>query len=276
MDDDVLNPQLTQTTPMFCISLDRRPDRWMRFMERARAAGMSDKVQRWSAVDAKTFDAANHPKVSVGTAHNIKYKTRRSVYEIDTAGAVGCSLSHFAVWEKVVESGRPSIVFEDDCGIPVDFMERLAVVQADLPAEWDVIIFQNNLSKDKGCKAIAGEEPWHLRTDLMGSYAYMVSPQGASRLLKRAYPIEMHVDAYLAYMCRNGNTRMLWHPALSLPWPKDDSDIQHGNGRILNVPTDMTGTGLVVVPEISIMGIMAGTAILGGLLALAFWRRRVR
>jgi len=266
-----------QEMPILCISLDRRHDRWLNFLQRAKAAGIAERVQRWSAVDAKTFDATKHPQVSVGTAHNIKFKVRRSHYEIDTPGAVGASLSHFGIWEQVAAQRQvPTVVFEDDSPIPTDFMERLRKVVADLPTEWDLIIFQKTVydSTGKGCAPIQGEEPWHLSTALFGAYAYMISPRGAARLLKRAYPIEIHVDAYMAYMCRMEEIRMLWHPAMNIPFPDEDSDIAHGTGMILNIPTDMRKRGFIVMNEINTLGIVAAAAVAGGLLALAFWRRR--
>ena len=262
------------TMPMYCISLDRRQDRWLNFQQRAKPAGIQNRVQRWSATDAKAFDAAKHPQVSVGTAHNIKFKTRRSHYEIDTPGAVGASLSHFGIWERVVQSG-PTIVFEDDTQIPTDFMACLGRVVADLPPQWDLIIFQKTdyEGTGAGCRPISGEEPWHLSTALFGCYAYMISPQGASRLLKRAYPIELHVDAYMAYMCRIEEIRMLWHPAMNIPFPEEDSDIYHGGGQILNVPTDMRKQGIVAIEEIGATGMIAVSLVAGGLLALAFFGR---
>ena len=265
--------------PMYCISLDRRPDRWAEFQARAKHAGLEGRVGRWSAVDAKTFDTTTHPQVSVGTAHNIRFKVRRSHYEIDTPGAVGASLSHFGVWTRIAESGVPGVVFEDDCAFPDGFLEGLHKVFADLPPgadSWDVIMFHETDydGTGAGCKPIEGEEPWHLCTSLFGAHAYMVSSAGAKKLLRRAYPIELHVDAYMAYMCRMGDIRMMWHPALQMPSPDLDSDINHGGGRILQVPTDMTRRGLVVLDEFSAVGVMAAALIAGGLLGLAFFRGR--
>jgi glycosyl transferase family 25 len=262
--------------PAVCISLDRRPDRWNNIKASADAAGLP--LERLSAVDAKSFEAHKHPAVSVGTAHNIYYGVRRSHYEIDTPGAVGASLSHFKAWTQAAQGSAPAlIVFEDDAVIPPDFCQRLEAVLAALPSTggWDVIQFQLTDYGDgvTGCKPLEEEKPWQLCTSLMGAYAYMVSREGARKLLERAYPIELHVDAYMAYMCRLGHIRMMWHPLIDLPTPDMGSDIAHGDTGILNVPTHMDRYGVVAMETTSVVGLMALAAITGGLMAFAYRKK---
>jgi hypothetical protein len=257
--------------PMVCISLDRRPDRWAEFSASAQAAGVA--VDRLSAVDAKEFVAYKHPAISLGTAHNIYYGQRRSHYEIDAPGAVGASLSHFKAWKQLLDSRAPAIiVFEDDATLPTDFKARLQRVLAELPAKWDMIQFQRTDFGGGvyGCKPLTDGTPWQICTSLMGAYAYMVSRSGAEKLLARAYPIELHVDAYMAYMCRLGHIRMLWHPLIDLPTPDKDSDINHGAQDILDVPTNMRRNGVMALESKSVIGLMAMAAVVGGALALAY------
>jgi GR25 family glycosyltransferase involved in LPS biosynthesis len=257
--------------PAVCISLERRPDRWADFQRYAQAAGLA--VKRFLAVDARTFDAVSHPAISLGTAHNIKYRSRRGHYEIDTPGAVGASLSHFKVWEMARDGSAPAtLVFEDDAPIIPDFKPRLARVLADLPADWDIVQFQltdwgNGVT---GCDPVPGHEPWQSCTALMGAYAYMISRDGARKMLERAYPIELHVDAYMAYMSRMGHVKMMWHPLIDIPGPDNGSDIAHGRPSILDVPTNMEKHGMVALPVHSVVGVMAMAAVVGGLVALAY------
>jgi glycosyl transferase family 25 len=263
--------------PMVCISLQRRSDRWEIFRSRAEAARID--VKRLPAVDAKTFDAATHPSISLGTAHNIRFKTRRSHYEIDAPGAVGASLSHFKAWQQLLDSQAPAIiVFEDDAPIPDDFKPRLTRVLKDLPTGWDLVQFQLTVwDGGSGCAPIPGQEPWQLCDALMGAYAYMISREGAKKMLERAYPIELHVDAYMAYMSKLGHIRMIWHPLLDIPGPDLDSDITHGSQGILRVPTNMRAAGVIAIGKRDVWGLVAMAAVAGGLLALATFapQRRV-
>lgn len=257
--------------PIVVISLDRRPDRWELFCERAKEAGILDKAQKLSAVDAKEFVAHEHPGVSLMTAYNIKNKVRRSHQEIDQGGAIGCSLSHFKAWESLLDSSAPAlIIFEDDADVQPDFMPRIKRVVAELPAQWDMVTFNNTmLAGTSSCKPIPSQEPLSACYNLMGSHAYMVSRRGAQRLLARAYPIEMHIDAYMAFMARMKHITMLWNPVLQINQAYDDSDILHGSQRILNVPSNMEKYGIVAIGETTIVGMMAMAAVVGGLVAMA-------
>lgn len=269
---------------MVCISLDRRPDRWAAFKATADAAGLP--VQRLSAVDARSFGDQIYemPGLSLLTAHNVRERTRRSHYEIDAPGAIGCSLSHFKVWKQLLSSSAPAIiVFEDDAELPPNLKPQLQQVIAELPfaangsSGWDLVQFQlTTYGKGvTGCSPREGlQEPWQHCTGLMGTYGYMVSRRGAERLLSRAYPIEMHVDAYMAYMSSMGHLDMIWHPLIDIPGPDKDSDIEHGSLGILGVPSDMDKHGIVALELTSVLGLVIMAGIAGGLLSLAYGRRK--
>jgi len=260
--------------PMVGISLARRPDRWAIFSDHASAADIN--VVHLPAVDAKEFDAVTHPAVSLLTAHNIKHKVRRAHYEIDTAGAVGCTLSHIKAWNYLLNSNaRALVVFEDDAIIPPDFKARFARVVAELPAEWDVLTFYNTeFLSGRGCKPDPKTAPLESCTGLMGSHAYLVSRRGAQCLLARAYPIELHVDAYIAFMARLGHISMLWNPCMQVEQNYDSSDIAHGSTRILNVPTDMEKKWVSSLDAPSLLGLVAFAAIAGGIVSMALTFKR--
>jgi GR25 family glycosyltransferase involved in LPS biosynthesis len=262
-----------------CISLDRRPDRWAAVKASADAAGLP--LTRFRAVDAREFEAPawEHPDVSVLTAHNLLRRTRRSHYEIDRAGAIGCSLSHFGVWRGLLNSGASAvIVFEDDLEIPVDLRRRLERLCAMLPADWDVIqLHATRFDSGLDCRPdarLGGDGRWHTCQSLMGAHAYMVSRRGAEKLLARAYPIELHVDAYMAFLARLGWIRMLWHPLVNLEQGDLGSDIAHGGAGILNVPTNMEREGVWALETQELLGIIAIAAVAGGLVAVAVAGRR--
>lgn len=264
--------------PMVCISLDRRPDRWEKFRESAAGAGL--RVQRFSAVDAREFEGGGirHPDISLLTAHNIKYKKRRSHYEIDKVGAVGASLSHFACWRALLASQAPAmIIFEDDIVLPRDLRDRLSVVMRALPADWDLIQFhRTEFSGGRyDCKPVSGGGEWQTCESLMGTHAYMVSREGAQRLLEKAYPIELHVDAYMAFMARLSYVQMLWHPMIDIRAPDgSDTDIAHGASEVINLPANPSEYGMSVLDNWEIFGIVLMAAVAGGLVTLAYAGRK--
>lgn len=269
--------------PIVCISLNRRPDRWAKITAGAAASGLN--VQRLEAIDAAVFAKEAHTRtdITLGTAHNILFRKRRSHYEIDSAGAIGASLSHFKAWQQLQESDAPAlIVFEDDLLIPADLKGRLeavlAAATADLGDDWDMIQLQQTqfTTGAVGCAPIPELSPWSNCTSLMGAHAYIVSQRGAARLLAKAYPIELHVDAYMAYMSRMGLIRMLWHPLIDLNLNYQGSDIGHGFPPIMNVPTDMIKAGVVAMTVKEALAMMTLAAIAGGILAVACFAKRLR
>jgi len=263
--------------PIVVISLDRRPDRWAAFLQRAAAARIDKKVQRLSAVDANDFVAHEHPDISLMTAYNIKHEMRRSHHEIDRPGAIGCSLSHFKAWKSLLDSSAPAmIIFEDDSPIPTDITERIAILLSELPENSDMVTFFNTTytNNQKGCDPDPNNSPWWNCTSLMGAHAYMITRRGATSLLAKAYPIEMHVDAYFAFMARMGYITLLWNPVLQIEPVLTDSDINHGGTAILNIPTNMERHGIVALDITSAIGIAAMAAVVGGLIAMAYVVRK--
>jgi GR25 family glycosyltransferase involved in LPS biosynthesis len=130
-----------QTIPAFCITLERRLDRWKRFQTQPGVAELP--LRRFLGVDGKTLDVDTEERITTMTRRNIKTKTRRSHEELNSIGGVGCALSHIAVWQWMVDNKQPlCLVFEDDAIVPPDFVERAnQVIQTTLlhdPKAWDV------------------------------------------------------------------------------------------------------------------------------------------
>lgn len=108
-----------------------------------------------------------------------------------------------------------------------------------------------------------------------GAHAYMISREGAQRLLEKAYPIELHVDAYMAFMARLGYIRMLWHPIIEIESPDGlDTDIAHGGTELLNLPANPSEHGLSVLDNWEIFGLILMAAVAGGLVSLAYVRHK--
>ena len=98
--------QWTTISPaVVVISLTSKPERLKRFSERAARAGLM--AHRWSSFEA--FEGLD-PR-----------SDWRSMVDLDNVirplrtGEIGCIASHSFVWKGVVASGRPALVFEDDC-----------------------------------------------------------------------------------------------------------------------------------------------------------------
>jgi GR25 family glycosyltransferase involved in LPS biosynthesis len=183
--------------PSFCITLERRDDRWKRFQDQP---GYIPHIQRFLGVDGKTLNIQSDPRVATTTKRNIIKKIRRSHEELDSVGGVGCALSHIAVWQHIVDKGYPmAIVFEDDAIIPTDFMLQLKQLFKSSPTlkdsdKWDVLLLGCRSAKNT---PIAGERHIEKMGAFFGLYGYMITNRGARELLEHCYPIHCHIDIWM-------------------------------------------------------------------------------
>ena len=183
--------------PSYCITLERRPDRWRRFQDQSGINGLD--LKKFSGVDGKMLDIKNDERVSLYTKRNILSKSRRSHEELDSAGGVGCALSHIAIWQWMVNNNQEvCVIFEDDAIIPPDFTEKVNKCINDSallkdPTKWDLWLLGGNWDK---LTKIPGESKVVRVGAFFSFYAYVMTLHGAKKLLKDVFPIEGHIDLW--------------------------------------------------------------------------------
>lgn len=246
---------------MYCINLKQRGDRWKRFSEQPELKTLMNQYsfERFEAVNGSSIDIQNDQRISLRTKRNIKEHIRRDHEELDSAGGVGCYLSHTSVWKKFLERPEPyAIVFEDDAIIPDGFLENLQNAMREttlLPQTPDVWFFSMPTQwyfeyKGKSDPSLDKTGPWILNT-CSAFTGYLISKRGAETLLKTAFPIDMHVDLY---SCLAGDIGVIFTVAhrnvIVKPYAisSKDTDIQiTSECKICNVPTQMSKKGVVTV-----------------------------
>lgn len=230
-----------ESIPAFCITLERRMDRWKRFQDQSGIDRLN--VKRFVGVDGKTLDISADKRVSAFTKRNIFTKSRRSHEELDSTGGVGCALSHIAVWQWLADSDQEmALIFEDDAVIPPNFVDRAnQCIQQSMilkdPKKWDMWLLGgtwDDLSKIPG-------EPVAFR---IGSYvlfhAYVITKRMAKKLLQDVYPIQGHIDVWVSVYSYLNDQRIVGCQNLMLKQNNAvKTDIQPDKGcKICNVPTD--------------------------------------
>lgn len=129
-------------------------------------------------------------------------------------GEVGCALSHYRLYEKIInENMDRMIILEDDAAIDDDFLGVLAN-RHKYPKDAELIYYYHGKAKSF---------PWN-RKKIYGDYkmvryrvpskkskrsitntgAYEVTQAGARKILACAYPIRNPVDIQIGYLQRNG------------------------------------------------------------------------
>lgn len=155
-------------------------------------------VERTAAVDAKNIDAATDSRISCFAKYNIQRGQDTDLMHINSAGAVGCALSHIGLWNRCASLGQPMVVVEDDMFICKTKAAQIQNAMAHLPKDVDFasIMYSPVLSNTRLC----GAKWCPVKHGFAGMQMYYVTPRGARILLREALPVVTHVDAYIGFV----------------------------------------------------------------------------
>ncbi len=182
------------------INLDRAADRLRRFQaENAHLPA----PRRLAAIDGRRLDRDASIRDGIITANNAY-----------TLPALGCALSHVALWRQCAAGTRALTVCEDDAVLHRHFLAGQARVMATLPPDWDIVHWGWNLDWPMALELAPGIPPGFVKfadaapqPDLgrfrsgrflprafplhssAGALCYTLSAAGARRLLARCVPI---------------------------------------------------------------------------------------
>eukprot|EP00043_Microstomoeca_roanoka_P014219 m.140243 g.140243 ORF g.140243 m.140243 type:complete len:780 (-) comp15959_c3_seq2:432-2771(-) len=116
-----------------------------------------------------------------------------------TPGALGCYMSHVAVWQDANRLNRSIMVFEDDVHISSNFLFELKRSMADLPSRWHLFYPASiiNTAEVRRVTRSYSRRLYQVYGQMWGTYAYMISPEGAAKLLGIPYPAQHQIDSYM-------------------------------------------------------------------------------
>jgi Flp pilus assembly protein TadD/GR25 family glycosyltransferase involved in LPS biosynthesis len=184
------------------INLDRSKDRLAEF--KATNAHLAE-ITRIPAIEEHRIDIhslARQGLVDVG------------ILRTYPVGALCQALSHYALWNKAVETGRAVTIADDDAIFNLNFDASAADVIKILPPDWDLIVWGWNfdavmifdmLSGVSPCIAQFDQDKMRLNTRAFqeltvsphahrllwsfGHTSYTVSPRGGQNLKNRCFPL---------------------------------------------------------------------------------------
>jgi GR25 family glycosyltransferase involved in LPS biosynthesis len=219
-----------RTCPTYVINLDRRPDRWEKFSKQPTLREFPA-LKRFSAVDGSKLDVETDKRISLHTRQNIRRRYRRSDYEINTAGAIGASLSHFTIWKQLLDSDAEYVVvFEDDTIVDEKTMTLVDKLIPTLPKDgWDMWLLGTHAWAFSGVPLTPDKKGWWKVRNFTGAHAYVLSRRGAEILLQENFPIETHVEYYISACTEMKGLRVIRHASLRVTYfaeaeEGDDSD----------------------------------------------------
>uniref|UniRef100_H2YSF8 Glycosyl transferase family 25 domain-containing protein n=1 Tax=Ciona savignyi TaxID=51511 RepID=H2YSF8_CIOSA len=221
---------------IFMINLERREDRYYRMATALQLQGIS--FSHFKAIDSKSLNSTYLKGMGIDMLPGYVDPYRERTL---TRGEIGCFLSHYFIWQEVVEKRMEKvIVFEDDLRFEVSFNRRLENVMReieDADLEWDLIYLGRKRMQVKvpekrvdGCPSLveADYSYWTL--------AYALSLSGAQKLLD-GKPLHrmVPVDEYLPIMFNK-------HPIAKYMEPFETRDLKAFSVEPLYVyPTHYTG-----------------------------------
>lgn len=142
-------------------------------------------IYMYEAIDGKKLDIdtmAKEKLISIRSYDDLNTKTRYQHSGMPSIGAIGCSLSHYDLWNKCIDNNYPYMVIceDDNC----------------------ILNFNNNIKND--IKNAIYNDGLYISADVskpwMGSHMYIISREACKQLVKYFYPIDVQVDFYINHV----------------------------------------------------------------------------
>jgi glycosyl transferase family 25 len=175
---------------IFTISLPTSLDR-----RAAVTKKLSDRNLDFEFIDAVDGRVDQHPYLKNYDEKSFLINRRRTA----APGELGCYVSHLLAWEKCVEVDEPIVVLEDDFELTDDFEAGIRYLENFI----DQISLVRLEPLEKQFFLTSHKDPdFTLVKQLnvgMHTTGYVVTPQGAKKLLERGMTIRAPIDLYLKY-----------------------------------------------------------------------------
>ena len=131
-----------------------------------------------------------------------------SVFDKETAerewkpmnrGEIGCSLSHMAIYEKMIKENIPqAIIFEDDIVLKEDFLPTVNALLKKVPTEIDIVKLGHGRAKfrwwQKSFDITEKYEIQRMYGLVARVHAYFITLDGAKKILSKNQPIIRALD----------------------------------------------------------------------------------
>ncbi|XP_029047412.1 glycosyltransferase 25 family member [Osmia bicornis bicornis] len=224
-----------QVDHIYMINLLRRQERRDRMYKLFKELGI--RAETIDAIDGRTLNETVLHKLGIVMMpeYTDPYHERPM-----TMGEVGCFLSHYAIWNKVIQNGyKNAIILEDDVRFEPFFRQKVNYILAELNSlqlEWDLVYLGRK-------RLVENDEPWVDGSKYLvhAAYSYwtlgyILSARGAKRLVE-AMPLKklIPVDEYLPILS-DAHPRKDW----KVHYPKRNLIILSAN-PLLIYPTHYTG-----------------------------------
>jgi GR25 family glycosyltransferase involved in LPS biosynthesis len=196
--------------PIAVINLPHRTDRWEAISTRMHAVGL-DRLIKVPAVAGAKLPLADISALLRRPADDVE--TPPESHLSLTRPAIGCFLSHLAIWRFLIESGLPRLmVFEDDANPAPKFdAGAFRAMLAGLPADADMVFVGRIIMNGMADRPAPGATLARLYY-FNGTFAYLITPAGARTLIRALDPPDRHIDHQISkVMIEQRQTFPVWY-----------------------------------------------------------------
>jgi glycosyl transferase family 25 len=180
--------------PIVVINLPHRTDRWQALFRRMSAVGL-DKVIRVPAVDGARLSVDHMAALLRAPGSDIDEAPRSHLAL--TRPAIGCFLSHLAIWRWVIDNNVVRVlIFEDDAAPALHFdPARFGAILSSIPEQAGMVFLGRIIMNGMADRADRAD-----RADLAriyyfnGTFAYLITPAACRTLIQHLLPLDRHLD----------------------------------------------------------------------------------
>lgn len=185
---------------IYYINLDEDTIKREYFEQEIKKSVINDRCERYTAVIGKYLDIRLIPDtiITKNAKNDILLKKQKTYGVSLTYGSLACALSHYFLYTDCSQSDKPYLIFEDDVILSDEFDIYLYNILMEITnTNYDILYLGYNEIPGFNKKAISKHlaKPTGLIT---GMYAYIVTPQGAKKLLNTIFPLNKQIDSSIS------------------------------------------------------------------------------
>ena len=177
--------------PIAVINLAHRTDRWQAVSSRMAAIGL-DKLIKVPAVEGARLSL---PAISplLGQPIDAIEAPPRSHFTL-TRPAIGCFLSHLAIWQWMIANKLPRVLIFEDDAYPVASFDaaRFRATLSSIPNDAGMVLLGRIIMEGMADKAVSAELARIYFFN--GTFAYLMTPAAGRTLIPRLLPLDGHID----------------------------------------------------------------------------------
>ncbi len=174
---------------IFIINMDKDIERYEKCKQQ---------LMNYNITNYERYAAINGSKLTIKEKESI---TTNIGNIIASSSMIGCGISHINLWKKIVNDGiNKTIILEDDFIFKKDFLNKFNDIYKYAPDNYDMIFLTDNLFHNKNFKFNDINSHFYKQFLISQTLAYIITIDGAKKLLKHINKITYHIDVQLCIL----------------------------------------------------------------------------